>query len=119
MIDLVCECCGENPCARGASRRGFLGAFVAGAAGLLVPRRKIFQVLWPAPAALPTLFDPRVMAAIQERTLARVWRDDLFPKLLFRMELETDAQLRVRASSADRRARPAGTDAPAAGSGSS
>lgn len=45
--------------------------------------------LRPAPPPLVTtsvLWNPGVVALIQERTLARVYRDSLYPKLLFRME---------------------------------
>jgi hypothetical protein len=40
--------------------------------------------------SLPVQFNPTVAASIQDRTLQRVFRDSLFPRLLFRMEAQAE-----------------------------
>ena len=40
--------------------------------------------------SLPVQFNATVAASIQDRTLQRVFRDSLFPRLLFRMEAQAE-----------------------------
>ena len=42
------------------------------------------------PANFAVNFNPSLVSAIQDRTIVRVWRDVLYPNLLFRGEAEAE-----------------------------
>jgi hypothetical protein len=69
------------------NRRGFLASGLAAAWGLAIGRG-----LRPGPPPLPAVtsvrWNPEIARIIQQATLTRVYRDALYPKLLFRMEAD-------------------------------
>lgn len=94
-----CPACGRCPFAGGVcedrvnrGRRFFL----LGALALPVARKVevVAGVVAPAVRVIDagfiswSRFDPRVVAAIQERTLRHVFRDSLFPRLVTHAELD-------------------------------
>ena len=69
------------------NRRGFFATLAAAAATAVAPKLFPARVAYEAPALVPLgMMSPHVVTLIQERTLTRVYRDALYPKLLFRME---------------------------------
>lgn len=66
------------------NRRGFLGGMAA--AWALALTRGLRPAPPPPPQVLSVVWNPEMVRIFQERTLQRIYRDALYPKLLFRME---------------------------------
>jgi hypothetical protein len=69
------------------NRRGFFATLAAAAATLAAPKLFPARLAYEAPTLTSLgVMSPAGIARIQQLTLARVYRDSLYPRLLFQME---------------------------------